>query len=174
MNLHERAQADALGGLQQIPELKPLERGHDQEDGVGPQGARLPQLIVVQDEVLAEEGEVRRSPDLLEMLGRAVEVLGVGEDGEGRGAGGGVRPGQRHRIERLAEHPPRGRGFFALGDQPDAGGRPRLERPPEVPRGGKLLAAPLQFAPRDLPLAANDLGALVPDDLVEQAHDTAQ
>jgi hypothetical protein len=54
VRLHERVHAHALGRLMEIAEGAAIERGHDEQGGVGAGGARLPELILVDGEVLSQ------------------------------------------------------------------------------------------------------------------------
>ena len=58
MDLDERGQPDALRGVVQIAELRAVESGHDEEHGVGARRARFPELILLEDELLAEQRDV--------------------------------------------------------------------------------------------------------------------
>ncbi len=66
-----------------MAQLGIVQRGGDEQDGVGAVGAGLEDLVLVDDEVLAQSGERRGGRCQLEIAQTALEVGLVGEDGEG-------------------------------------------------------------------------------------------
>src|SRR6267143_6676584 len=61
VTLHERREPEPLGGGEQRAEPRRLEDGHDQEHRVGSGRARLPELVLVDREVLSQQGDVDRA-----------------------------------------------------------------------------------------------------------------
>ena len=151
-----------------------VERGHDQQHRVGAGGARLPELVLVDDELLAEHRARRRrrarrsgrrgcrwkyfaSVSTLTAAAPAARV------GPACAAGSSAR----------GQHAPGRRGALDLGD---AAARARPpdgpERGGEVPRGGKAPARRDELGERPARSRRRQLRALVGDDLVEDAHAT--
>ena len=54
-HLDQRGQPEALGRGLQVAQQRRLEDRHDQQHRVGPRRARLPELLLVEREVLAEQ-----------------------------------------------------------------------------------------------------------------------
>ena len=88
VSLAEDVEADGVGLVSQVGEGGVGVGGDDEEDGVGTGGAGFEDLEGVEDEVLAEAGELDDAGGLFEVGEGALEELLVGEDGEGGGAGG--------------------------------------------------------------------------------------
>ena len=65
-------------------ELLGLERGDDQQHGVGAVDRRLDELVLVDDEVLAKQRQLRRGPRGAQVLQRAAEAAVLGQDRERR------------------------------------------------------------------------------------------
>src|SRR6267378_2763133 len=80
VTLHERREPEPLGGGEQRAEPRRLEDGHDQEHRVGSGRARLPELVLVDREVLSQQGEVDRTAHAPQVVEAAVEILLVSED----------------------------------------------------------------------------------------------
>ena len=57
VDLDQGVEAGLLGGLGELAQLGIREGGHDQEDGVGAGDPRLPDLVGIDDEVLAQDGQ---------------------------------------------------------------------------------------------------------------------
>src|SRR5829696_10160368 len=60
VDLDQGVKAGLGGLLQQVAEGVRVKGGDDQQDGVGPPGARLPDLVAGGDEVLARDGQADR------------------------------------------------------------------------------------------------------------------
>ena len=81
------------------------QRGDDQQDRVGARGRRLVELVGVDDEVLAQHGQVRRRARGAQVVERAAEVERLGEDGQRGGAAalvGRARPPSTSAPSRIA------------------------------------------------------------------------
>ena len=72
----------------QSHELLLVERGDDQQHRVGARRTRLEQLVLVHDEVLAQERNLHRAADGGEVLERAIEERRLGQHRDGRRASG--------------------------------------------------------------------------------------
>ena len=97
-----------------------LERGDDQQDRVGAGGRRLVDLVGVDDEVLAQDRQLRRRARLAQVVERAAEVERLGEDRQRRGAAalvGRTIVGDGRALADLAR---RRRAALVLGDHRDA------------------------------------------------------
>ena len=98
MRLDERAEAEPLGRGQEVTEERRFEDRDDQEDGVGAGGARLPELVLVDREVLAQERDAHGATDVGEVLQPALKVFLVGQDRDRGGAVVRVGPCEPDRI----------------------------------------------------------------------------
>ncbi len=164
--LDQGAQPDPLGRLKKVTQLRRLEDRHDEQDRVGAGDARFPQLVLGQREVLAQERHADGAADGSEKIQMALEILLVGEHGDGVGAVTGIRGGEGHGIERGRQHAARRRRLLHLGDQPHAGGA-RPQRFFEVAGGRQVPAARLEHGQWRRLLAPVKLLALVADDVVQ-------
>ena len=169
MHLDEGGQPETLRGLEQVRELTRLEDRHDQEDRVGPVRPGLPNLILVDDEVLLEEWRVDQAPDRVEVVETPVEV-GIGVDGEGHGASPHVLGRPRHGIPAAGEDARHRRGALELGEQPDLTMRARRQDGDQVTGRRPAVDTRREPAPRHGGLAGGDGGPLGDDDLVEEPH----
>ncbi len=97
-----------------------VERGHDQEHGARPGRRRLRDLVLGDDEVLAEQRQGHGARDIAQVIERAVEERGLGQDRDRRGAGALVGGGDGHRMVVRAEHAAGRRAPLALGNHADA------------------------------------------------------
>ena len=61
-------------------EVDRIERGHDQEHGARPGRRRLRDLVLGDDEVLAEQRQGHGARDITQVIQRAVEEGRLGED----------------------------------------------------------------------------------------------
>src|SRR5581483_2272413 len=107
-----------------------LEHRGDQQDRVGAGGASLVDLIRVEDEVLAQDGQGDRGAHGAEVVEGALEMA-VGEDRDGGGAVGGIGGGDGCGIEVGKDVALAGRGAFDLGDD---GRAPGAQRADEIAR----------------------------------------
>ena len=73
--------------MREVLEIAVAERGRDEEDSVGTMGAGFDDLVLVDDEVLAEAGNFGCGRGDFEVLKAALEEGLVGEDREGCSAG---------------------------------------------------------------------------------------
>ena len=121
VGLAEHVEADAVGFVAQVAEGSVRVGGDDEQNGVGAGGAGFEDLKGIEDEVLAETGNVDDVGGLFEIGERALEELFVGEDGERGGSGGLEGAGQGGGMEVAADEPLGGRGFFDFGDDRGAG-----------------------------------------------------
>ena len=106
VTLHQGGQPDALGGLEQVSQLGCFEDRHDQQHRVGAGSARLPELVLGQREVLAQERYGHGAADGVEQIEMTVEILLVGQHRDGVGAVTGVGGGEGDRVERRRERAP--------------------------------------------------------------------
>src|SRR5881628_525714 len=170
--LDQRREAESLRGGEQLREPRGLEDRDDQEHRVGAGRARLPELVLVDREVLAQERHVDRRAYATQIVEAPLEVFLVGEDRDRVGAVARVRGGEGDRIEAAREDAARRRGLLHLGDQADRRRR-RAERAFEIARGGCRVALPLERRARHGGLPPGHLSARVGGDLVEDRHSSA-
>ncbi len=81
-----------------------IERSDDQQDGVGAPAARLDDLVLVDDEILAQYRKVRGRARLLQELRRTLEILHVCQDRQTGRPAGGVTARDGGRVEVFAQH----------------------------------------------------------------------
>ena len=102
--LDERGEAKRPGRGGKVAQQRRLEDGDDEQHGVGAGSPRLPQLILVDGEVLAQQRHVDGRPHAPQHVEASLEILRVGEDRDRVGAVAGVRGGEPDRIEIGGEH----------------------------------------------------------------------
>ena len=115
---------------------------HDDEDAVGAPGARLEDLVGLEQEVLAQAGRPEASRACVRIFGPALERGRVGQHREAGGAALGIGAGEARRIEIGADQALRRARLLDLGDQRrlpcgDAAARWRAAKP----RGGRAARA---------------------------------
>jgi hypothetical protein len=93
-----------------------LEGGDDEQDAVCAHGARLVDLVGVDDEVLAQHRQVAGGAGFLQVFGRALEEAPVGEHREAGGAGARIASGDVGGAEVGAQQALAGAGLLDLGD----------------------------------------------------------
>ena len=94
VHFDERGQTQLPGSLLQPHEIRLLECRHDQQRRIGAVGPRLEELILVDDEVFAEERERDRLAHSGEMFEGAIEERRLGEHRD-RGRTTGFVPGEQ-------------------------------------------------------------------------------
>jgi hypothetical protein len=127
----------------EVTEPRVIEGGHDQQHGIRARRARLPELVVVEDEVLSEQRKLDGRARGDEVTESATKVFLVGEHGDRRRAGPGVDARLRCWIEGGVEGAPGGRGFLHLRDEPHTPRRRGSQRGLELPRGPESAAGRL-------------------------------
>ena len=95
----EDVQAIAMGDGRVVVKVAVAERAGNEEDGVGVVGASFGDLILVDDEILAEAGQAGGGGGDFEVLQAALEEGLVGEDGEGGCPGAFEVDGEGTRVE---------------------------------------------------------------------------
>src|SRR5881227_2440594 len=123
VDLDEHIEVDGPRLLIQAREVPPLQRGDDQQEGVGAGRRGLEDLIGVDDEVLAKDRQAGRRTRLAQVGERAAEVVGLGEDRQRRGAAALVGADDIFDGRALADGARRGRTALVLGDDRDARAR---------------------------------------------------
>src|SRR3989441_1714493 len=169
MAFDERGQPQLLGRLLEVAELRRLEDGHDQERGVRAGRSRLPELVLVQDEVLAKQRHLDRGADRSQKLEAPLEVLLVGEHGDGVGAVARLYARHGDRVQIGGQDAPGGRGLLHLGDEPDPARR-RPERLLQIARRWEVAAARLEDGAGRGAAPPVKLIPLVSNDRVEDRH----
>ena len=116
MYFHQCSQPQLVARPQQGPQLAISQRGHNQKGGIRAERCRFLQLVLRDDEVLAQDGDVDRGPDLLEVLGRSIEERRLRENGDGCRSSLSIGRCVRRRIVVAAKNSFGGRPPLALGD----------------------------------------------------------
>jgi hypothetical protein len=130
-------------------ELVVVEDAHDEEHGVGAHGGGFVDLVGIENEVLAEDGEVDDVAGALEVLGGALEEGGFGQDGEGGGAAVLVGGGEVAGMQVGADVAEGGGGALDFGDDADAGAGEGFGEAAEVlALGGEAFELGLGLEPR--------------------------
>ena len=81
-----------------------VERSDDEQDAIRAERARLGDLVLVDDEILAQHGQGACLTRCREMLGCALEIVSVGQHGEARRPARFVATRDSCRIEDRPEH----------------------------------------------------------------------
>ena len=137
------AMPSARARASNVGELRIVQRRDDQQDGVGAHRARLRDLVIVDDEILAQRRQAAGAARRRQVFGRALEILAVGQHGQARGAGTVVALGDADGIEFRPQHAAARARLLDLGDHRRApAGDFRAQRPLEVARRRR------RFAPR--------------------------
>src|SRR6266852_4565606 len=108
VTLDQGGEAESLRGGEQITQPRRLENRNDQQHRVGARGARLPELILVDGEVLPEQRNVDRRAHSPQIVEAPLEILLIGEDRDRVGSVARVRGGHGHRVQAAGEHAARG------------------------------------------------------------------
>src|SRR5438094_7205842 len=98
-----------------IDELRPVQRGHDEQDRIRKIGPRLIELELVYHELLIQDGERNRLPNCFENVETAVKEVLIRQNRKRRGTVLLIDSGDGERIKVLAKHP------FARGSLFDFG-----------------------------------------------------
>ncbi len=167
MDFDEAFEADALGEGGEGGKGIVIEDADDEEHGVGAHGGGFIDLVGVEDEVLAQDGEVGDAAGAFQVLGGAFEESGFGEDGQSGGAAGFVGGGEIGGIEIGADVAEGGGGAFDFGDDADAGaGEGGGEAAEVVAFGGEAFEIGL----RPEAASGGDFSLLGGEDLIKKRH----
>src|SRR5690242_17295994 len=88
MNLHERLHFQLASESQQLAKQFVTERGNDQQKAVRVVRARFPDLPRIEEEVLAQHGELHGISSVAEILERASKKFAFGQHGKHGGSRG--------------------------------------------------------------------------------------
>ena len=157
MDLEQHREPQLAGELPERAQGGERSCRRDEQDGVRAVRARLPNLKLGDDEVLAQHRQRHRGPRRPEIAERAAEVRAVREDGDGRRSAALVRLRQGRRIQPGMDGAPGRARSLHLRDQSTARKWPRRQ---SVGGQGQLL-----------PLAG--VGNRLRDQPGEMAHDAA-
>ena len=122
VRLHQHGHAELVRQVEQMLELGVVQCGDDEQYQVGAVGAGLEDLVVGDDEVLAQHWNVHGGADLVEIVKAAEESAAFGEHGDGACAAPLVLAGQRGRVRDVGEVALGRRRALDLGDHGDAVG----------------------------------------------------
>ena len=115
-DFHQHGHAEFVGQRFQLFHLRQLQRRHDQQDGVGADGAGAADLVGVDHEVLAQHRDVAGGARFDQVVLAALEELHVGQHRQAGGAMGFIAPGNGGGIEVLPDYASGGTGLLDLGD----------------------------------------------------------
>ena len=116
MHLDQHVEPGLGGGGVQLREAHVVERGNDQQHRVGAQRPRLPHLVGVDSEVLAQHRQRARRTRLVEVGVGALEEVDVGQHRQAGRTATRVGGGDPRRVEVGAQQPLARRGALDLGD----------------------------------------------------------
>ena len=103
MGLDDGRHVQLAGQDHHVQQMAFLDHVGDEQQGVGAGGSRLPDLVLIDDEVLAEHGQRHRLADLLDVPEVPAEVPFVGEARNRGRSGLVVLSGDADRIEVVAD-----------------------------------------------------------------------
>ena len=122
VHLDQDIHAEIEGEGFQLRRFRVLERGHDQQDAIGADRARLEHLVGVEHEILAQCRQPDRAARLFQERILALEIRLVGQHRQAGRAARLIGAGEGRRIEVSADQPLGGRGALDLRDQAEAAG----------------------------------------------------
>ena len=167
VHLDQRRQSQTQGQGVQGGQGRIVQGRHDEQDEVGARRARLPDLVGLDDEVLAEHRDPHRGPDGGQVLQRTPEPAPLGEHGDGGRPAGLVLESQRGWILDGRERALAGARALHLGDHGQAvAAQPRQG---VEGRGGRRHGS-LQLFLRHPIHASGQVGADPEDDVVQDRH----
>lgn len=180
MDLEQDGELELVGEDHEVEQFGLAQALGDEEDGVGPGGAALPDLVGVDDEVLAEDGEGHFVADAVDVFEFAGEEAFVGEAGDRRGPGVVILSGDGDGVKGIVilvfGPDPAGGGAFAL-DLGDDGGSGVFfaagDSGEEVARASAFGSAFFECFEGLLVLAQANFFDLVVDNLAEGVWDGA-
>ena len=112
----EHVELNITGRIVELFELVVIERGDDEEDGIGTRDAGFVDLTFVNGEVFSQKRNGRKAGDVHEVGKVSLEVFFVGENGHAAGSSVDVALGLADGIEiRIDDAGGRG-GFFDFGN----------------------------------------------------------
>lgn len=168
VHLEERSHAQLGGENLKVDDVALGDGLGDEEDRIGTSGARFPDLINIDDEILAKHGQLDRVANHVDVFELAAEVMLVGETGDRAGTVGGVGLGNGDGVEVLADHS-RGRAFaLDLSDDMGQVGMPAVDqRLKKVAWSAQLRDALLKNLERNRLAGASDLDGFSRDDVLQ-------
>ncbi len=168
VNLEERSHAQLGGENLKVDDVALGNSLGDEEDRIGTSGARFPDLIDIDDEILAKHWQLDRIANHVDVFELAAEVMLVGETGDRAGTVGGVGLGNGDGVEVLADHS-RGRAFaLDLGDDMGQVGMPAVDKRLEkIAWSAQLRDALLKNLERNRLAGESDLDGFSRDDVLQ-------
>ncbi len=176
VHFHQHGHIEAEGNGLELGHLGIGQAGGDEQDAVGPHGARFVDLVGIDHEVLAQHRQVAAGARLLQVIRAALEELPVGQHRQagrahlaaGIGVADGVALGDVGRHEISPDHALARAGLLDLGNHR---GLPRghlgAQRAHEVAREHAALGIGAHLGQRQLLLRRRHFLALDGDDLVQ-------
>lgn len=168
VHLEERSHAQLGGENLKVDDVALGNSLGDEEDRIGTSGARFPDLIDIDDEILAKHWQLDRIANHVDVFELAAEVMLVGETGDRAGTVGGVGLGNGDGVEVLADHS-RGRAFaLDLGDDMGQVGMPAVDKRLEkIAWSAQLRDALLKNLERNRLAGESDLDGFSRDDVLQ-------
>ena len=168
VHLEERSHAQLGGENLKVDDVALGNGLGDEEDRIGTSGARFPDLIDIDDEILAKHGQLDRVANHVDVFELAAEVMLVGETGDRAGTVSGVGLGNGDGVEVLADHS-RGRAFaLDLGDDMGQVGMAAVDKCLEkVAWSAQLRDALLKNLERNRLAGESDLDGFSRDDVLQ-------
>ena len=168
VHLEERSHAQLGGENLKVDDVALGNSLGDEEDRIGTSGARFPDLINIDDEILAKHWQLDRIANHVDVFELAAEVMLVGETGDRAGTVGGVGLGNGDGVEVLADHS-RGRAFaLDLGDDMGQVGMPAVDKRLEkIAWSAQLRDALLKNLERNRLAGESDLDGFSRDDVLQ-------
>lgn len=162
----EDLELERVGGGSEAGEVGVGQRGRDEQDGVGMVGASFDDLIVVDDEVLAEAGDLCGCGGNGEVGEAALEEGRVRQNRERGSSGIFEVGGERQGIEVSPDQALRRGALLEFGDDGRGSAVDIAKRPGET-AGCVLLRLQLKIAQGDVLAAQGHVGAGLSKDAVE-------
>src|SRR3990172_5195314 len=103
MRLHEDVEPEPARDTEIILELMTFQTGRDQEQSIGAGGARLVDLIFVDDEILAQKRKLHNIFDVVQIFKPSLKILLLRQDRDTGRAGSFIGFGDLYGIEVLAD-----------------------------------------------------------------------
>ena len=149
VQLQQHRHAQFVRGALQRFELRGFQRGGNQQYGICAPSARLINLIIVDHKIFAQHRQRHCGFNLLQIIGRTLEILLIGEHRQAGRAGALIRKCDFHRVEIGSDQAFAGAGFFHFGNHSRLrGGMFGVNRGEKIAGGRGSRSLPLDFIKR--------------------------
>ncbi|OQB91007.1 MAG: hypothetical protein BWX84_01593 [Verrucomicrobia bacterium ADurb.Bin118] len=119
MHLHQHGQSSRAGQVLKMLQARVVQDRRNEQDGVRTPFDGFQNLARFDDEILAQQRQLHRSPNLPQKIQRTLEEHLIGEHGKTTGPRRLVFAGDADRIKIGADDAGRGGCLFHLGNQGD-------------------------------------------------------